>query len=214
MNRITGLKTPINENNFYYNELATIITDDIFENLNCGIKYDNTQYEWPYDLSIDKEENLRYMNFTYSVDRIPSHEFTKNDIVGSSGLDEICIPHVKIHMLMEARKWIKGHYYNFAQVIGVIAHELHHLTQDFELADYKTPENLVEYFLNPVEIEAFHIGFRAESSQSNKTIEECIRKYLDNFLNDDRITKKEYENIVVKWLKPEIKLLKGVNNES
>lgn len=204
----------INENSFYYNELATKITDDIFENLNYGIKYDHTQYEWPYDLSIDKEENLCYMNFTYFVDRIPSHEFTKNDIIGSSGLDEICIPHIKIHMLMEERKWIKSRYYDYAQVLGVIAHELHHLAQDFDLVDYRMPDNLIDYFLNPIEVEAFHVGFRAESAQSNKTIEHCIRKYLDSFLNDDRITKKEYENIVVKWLKPEIKLLKGVNNES
>jgi hypothetical protein len=208
------LKTPINEKNFYYNELSNKITDDIFENLNYGIKWDQTQYEWPYDISIDKEEDLRYMNFTYSVNRVPSDEFTKNDIVGCSGLDEICIPHVKIHMLIEERKWIKSQYYDYAQVLGVISHELHHLAQDFDLVEYSAPENLVDYFLNPIEVEAFHIGFRAESDQSNKSIEECIRKYLNNFLNDDRITKKEYENIIVKWLKPEIKLLKGVNNES
>ena len=208
------MRTPINENNFYYNELATKITNDIFENLNYGIKYDQTQYEWPYDLSIDKEENLRYMNFTYAVDRIPSCEFTKNDIVGSSGLDEVCIPHIKIHMLIEERKWIKSCYYDYPQVLGVIAHELHHLAQDFDLVDYQMPDNLIDYFLNPIEIEAFHVGFRAESAQSNKTIEDCIRKYLDNFLFDNRITKKQYENIVVNWLKPEIKLLKGVNNES
>jgi hypothetical protein len=208
------LKTPINENNFYYNELATKITDDIFENLNYGIKWDQTQYDWMYDISIDKEENLRYMNFTYSVDRIPKHEFTRNDIIGSSGLDEICIPHIKIHMLMEARKWIKSKYFDYAQVLGVIAHELHHLAQDFDLIEYEMPDTLIGYFLNPIEIEAFHIGFRAESAQSGKTIEDCIRKYLNNFLNDNRITKKEYEKILVKWTKPEIKLLKGVNNEN
>ena len=111
------MKTPINENNFYYNRLASRIADDIFENLNYGIKWDQTQYDWPYDLMIDKEEDIRYMNFTYSVNRIPSCEFIKNDIIGSSGMDEICMPHVKIHMLMESRKWIKNHYYEYAQVI-------------------------------------------------------------------------------------------------
>tara|TARA_B100000674_G_scaffold284181_1_gene235114 strand:+ start:799 stop:1425 length:627 start_codon:yes stop_codon:yes gene_type:complete len=208
------LKTPINKNHFYYNELASKITDDIFNNLNDGIKWDQTQYEWPYDLIIDKEEDFRYLNFSYEVKRIPKKDFIKNDIVGSSGLDEICMPHVKIHMLMQERKWIKNYDYEYAQVIGVIAHELHHLAQDFDLVRYHMPDNLVEYFLNPIEVEAFHVGFRAESAQSSKSIEECIRKYLDNFLHDDGITKQEYENIVVKWLKPEIKLLKGVNNES
>ena len=141
-------------------------------------------------------------------------DFVKNDIVASSGLDEVCMPHVKIYMLMEEKKWIKKHDYQYPQIIGVVAHELHNLAQDFDLVDYSMPDRIVDYFLNPIEVEAFHVGFRAESDQSDKTIEQCIKKYLDNFLNDGRITKKEYENIIVKWVNAEIKLLKGVNNES
>lgn len=208
------MKTPINDSSFYYNKLASKITDDIFDNLNDGIKWDQTQYDWPYDLMIDKEEDFRYVNFTFSVERVSKKDFIQNDIVGSSGLDEIGMPHIKIHMLMEENKWIKNHDYNYGQVIGVIAHELHHLTQDFELVDYKMPDNIVDYFLNPIEIEAFHIGFRAESIQNSESIQSCIERYLDNFLKDYRINQKEYEKILVNWLQPEIKLLKGVNNES
>lgn len=208
------METPINELSFYYNKLAREITDDIFNNLNDGIKWDQTQYEWPYDLLIDKEEDFRYLNFTYSVERISKKYFIKNDIVGSSGLDEACMPHIKIHMLMQERKWIKNYDYGYAQIIGVIAHELHHLAQDFESADYKMPDNIVDYFLNPIEVEAFHIGFRAESNENLESIANCIKRYLNNFLNDNRINQEEYEKIFVKWLKPEIKLLKGVNNES
>jgi hypothetical protein len=214
MNRKTGLKTPINELSFYYNELSEKITEEIICNLSDGIKWDQTQFEWPYDLMIDKEENLRYFNFTFTVERIPKEDFIKNDIVASSGLDEACMPHIKIHMLMEERKWIKNHDYDYAQVMGVISHELHHLTQDFDLVDYKMSENIVDYFLNPIEVEAFHVGFRAESDQNSEPIENCIKRYLDNFLNDNRINQEEYEKILVKWLQPEIKLLKGVNNES
>ena len=208
------MKTPINELSFYYNKLSSEIANDIFNNLNDGIKWDQTQYEWPYDLLIDKEEDFRYLNFTYSVERIPTKDFIKNDIVGSSGLDEACMPHVKIHMLMQERKWIKNYDYVYSQVIGVIAHELHHLTQDFELVDYKMSNNIVDYFLNPIEVEAFHVGFRAESNQNSEPIEDCIKRYLSNFLSDNRINQEEYEKIFVKWLKPKIKLLKGVNNES
>ena len=75
MNRKNGLKTPINELSFYYNRLASEIADDIFDNLNDGIKWDQTQYEWPYDLLIDKEGDFRYLNFTYSVERIPTEDF-------------------------------------------------------------------------------------------------------------------------------------------
>ena len=213
MNRKTGLKTPINELNFYYNELSDKIADDIFTNLGNGIKWDQTQYDWPYDLIIEKEEDLRYLNFTFSVERVPKKDFIKNDIVASSGLDEACMPHIKIHMLMEERKWIKNHDYDFAQVMGVISHELHHLAQDFELINYSMPDNIVDYFLNPIEIEAFHIGFRAESDQNLESIEEPIKRYLNNFLNTNVISQEEYEKILVKWMKPEIKLLKGVSNE-
>lgn len=208
------MKTLVNNLGFYYNKLAIKIADDIFENLNDGIKWDQTQYEWPYDLLIDKEEDSRYLNFTYSVERITHEDFIKNDMIGSSGLDEAYMPHVKIKMLMQERKWIKNHDYDYAQVIGVVAHELHHLVQDFELVDYRMPDNIVDYFLDPIEVEAFHIGFRAESAQKLEPIENCIKRYLNNFLNCNAINQKEYEKILVNWLKPEIKLLKGVNNES
>ena len=208
------MKTQINDLRFYYKELGEKIANDIFNNLSDGIKWDQTQYEWPYDLIIEKEENLSYLNFTFSVERIPKKDFIKNDIFASSGLDEACMPHIKVHMLMEERKWIKNHDYDYAQLIGVISHELHHLTQDFELVEYKMPDNVVDYFLNPIEVEAFHIGFRAESNQNLEPIENSIKRYLDNFLNDGRINEKEYEKILVNWLQPEIKLLKGVNNES
>ena len=100
--------------------------------------------------------------------------------------------------------------YKYAEIAGVVAHELHHLTQNFDIAIRpKEYSPIVNYFLNPIEIEAFHIGFRAEADISDKTIDACIRKYLDNFLKK-RITMKEYEKIRVKWLNPKIKLLKGV----
>ena len=54
------MKTPVNELSFYYNELSNKIADDIFSNLADGIKWDQTQYDWPYDIMIDKEEDLRY----------------------------------------------------------------------------------------------------------------------------------------------------------
>ena len=73
----------------------------------------------------------------------------------------------------------------------------------------------VKYFLMPAEIEAYHIGFRAEADISGMSIEYCIKKYLDNHLNAKNLNKHEYESILVKWLNPKIELLKGViNNES
>ena len=203
------METKINEKNFYYNDLVYKISEDILENLSLSIKYDQTQYHWPYKLKIDEEEE--YLNFTYSVARIPVEHFTKNDIVGSSGPDECCMPHVNIQMLLQERKWMRKHQYEYAEIANVVAHELHHLAQDFELVDYSfDQESIIDYFLNPLEVEAFHIGFRAESDITGRSIEYCIRTYLNNFVENDLITKKECESILVKWLNPEIKLLKGV----
>ena len=202
------MKAKINEKDFYYNNLTHEITEYILENLSLSINYDQTQYHWPYNLKIDDEEE--YLNFTWSVYRIPSIHFIKNDIIGSSGLDSCCLPHIDIKMMMKERKWLKNHDYEYAKIAGVVAHELHHLTQDFSLSI--KPEEyspIANYFLSPIEIEAFHIGFRAEADIASKTIDACIRKYLDNFLKKS-ITMKEYEKIRVKWLNPEIKLLKGV----
>ena len=202
------MKAKINEKNFYYNDLTKEITDYILENLDLSINYDQNQYHWPYNLKIDDEEE--YLNFTYSVCRIPSIHFVKDDIIGSSGLDSCYLPHIDIKMLLQERKWLKNHKYKYAEIAGVVAHELHHLTQNFDIAIRpKKYSPIVNYFLNPIEIEAFHIGFRAEADISDKTIDACIRKYLDNFLKK-RITMKEYEKIRVKWLNPKIKLLKGV----
>ena len=121
------------------------------------------------------------------------------------------MPHVNIQMLLQERKWMRKHQYEYAEIANVVAHELHHLAQDFELVDYSfDQESIIDYFLNPLEVEAFHIGFRAESDITGRSIEYCIRTYLSNFVENDLITKKECESILVKWLKPEIKLLKGV----
>ncbi len=206
------MKAIINEPHFYYKDLVLEITDDILENLSLSINYDQRQYYWPYDMKIDDEEE--YLNFTYNVDRYSNQSFSKDDIFATSGLDECCLPHVKMNMIIRKNKWMKKHTYKYAGIANVVAHELHHLTQDFDLVDYKPGEKLIDYFLNPIEIEAFHIGFRAEADLSGKSIERCIRLYLDNYLNDNRINKKEYESIFVKWLNPAIKLLKGVSNES
>ena len=217
------MKTPINKLNFYYNEVTKKITNDILDNLEMSISYDQTQYDWPYDLKIDEEE-FYYFNFTYSIERIPKKYFIKNDITGTSGLDECCMPHVKINMLLQERKWMKNHNYKFAEIANVVAHELHHLTQDIAYFSIEGVEDkprhirenpYVKYFLMPAEIEAYHIGFRAESDLSGKSIEYCIKKYLDNHLNAKNLNKHEYENILVNWLNPKIELLKGaINNES
>ena len=116
------------------------------------------------------------------------------------------------------------HIAEFAEIANVVAHELHHLTQDIAYFSIEGIEDkprhmrenpYVKYFLMPAEIEAYHIGFRAEADISGRSIEQCIKKYLDNHYNANNLNKNEYEKILVKWLNPEIKLLKGViNNES
>ena len=121
-------------------------------------------------------------------------------------------------------RYDKRHNYNYAEIANVVAHELHHLTQDMLYFSIEGIEDkprhmrenpYVKYFLMPAEIEAFHIGFRAESDISGMSIERCIKKYLNSYAKSGALNSFEYEKILVNWLNPEIKLLKGViNNES
>ena len=66
----------------------------------------------------------------------------------------------------------------------MVAHELHHLAQNMENNSYDrslkhTGENAsLSYLLDPYEIEAFHIGIRAQSQLSGKSFELIASNYI------------------------------------
>ena len=205
----------LNNKDFYYNELTHKITDEIIQGLHAGINFEQLHYHWPYK-KIKLVDDEEYFNLTYHVSRIKKDKWKGNDIRGSSGPDYCGYPHIELEFIYKERKWIKSHDFKFSSIINVVAHELHHIAQNIQHLNMHGIEDIprhmrenpyVKYFLNPYEIEAFKIGFRAESDVTGKTINECIELYLENYLQSNLINKKEFEAICVNWLNTEVKLV-------
>jgi hypothetical protein len=205
----------LNDNNFYYNDLTHTVTNDILQGLNCGINLEQLHYYWPYKkIKLVNEEE--YFNLTYHVSRIKKDKWKGNDIRGSSGPDYCGYPHIELEFLYKERKWIKNHDYKFGSVINIVAHELHHIAQNIQHFSIHGIEDIprhmrenpyVKYFLNPYEVEAYHVGFRAESAMTGKAILTCIENFLENYLKINLINKKEFDIICVNWLNVEVKLV-------
>lgn len=206
----------LNDKDFYYNELTHKIADEVIQGLNCGINFENLHFWWPYK-KIKLMHDEEYLNLTYNVIRIKRKNWKDDDIRGSTGPDYCGYPHVHLEFLYKARKWIKNHSYDLGSVVNVVAHELHHAAQKINnINKYEDIEDIprhmrenpyVKYFLNPYEVEAYEVGFRAESSVTGRTIEDCIERYLMNYFKKDLLTKEEYNKICVNWLNSEVKLV-------
>jgi hypothetical protein len=70
----------------------------------------------------------------------------------------------------------------------------------------------MNYFMCPAEVEAFHVGYRAESFITGKTMEELMRAYLENY--KDELTDEQIETIIVAWLNPTFEVFNyDVNQE-
>lgn len=205
----------LNDYKFYYNDLTNKITTEILEGISSGINFEHLHYYWPYKkIKLVNEEE--YLNLTYHIERIKKQDWKGNDIRGSSGPDYCGYPHITIEFIYKERKWIKNHDFKERLIANVVAHELHHIAQNIESFNQHGCENIprhmrenpyVKYFLNPYEIEAYQIGFRAESDYSGDTIEKCIERYLSHYKLSKIISQKEYEFIFVKWLNAEVKLV-------
>ena len=191
----------LNDKDFYYNELTHKITDEVISGLDSGINFEQLHFWWPYKkikLMYDEE----YLNLTYNIVRIKEEKWIDNDIRGSTGPDYCGYPHVNLEFLYKAKKWIKNHNYKRCMISNVIAHELHHAAQKINnINQYEHIEDIprhmrenpyVKYFLNPYEVEAYQVGFRAEASVAGCTITNCIERYLINYLKKDLLTKEEY----------------------
>ena len=211
----------LDNKNFYYNKLTHTITKDILDGLSSGISFEQLHYYWPYK-SIRIVDNEEYLNFTYQVSRIKKESWKGDDIRGSSGPDHCGYPHIELEFLYKERAWIKNHKYKEWMIANVVAHELHHIAQNIQHFNIHEIEDIprhmrenpyVKYFLNPYEVEAYQIGFRAESNISGKSIEQCIERFLSNYLKSKIISNEEYNAIFVNWLNVDVKLVE-VNNES
>jgi len=197
----------INCQNFFYNDLSIMLAENIANSLQkskkkdagylnwiypCRILNDYSQVEWQYEVVRDDSDFIRQRGF---------------DIWASAGANIFDEPSISMTIILPKNTWLKKNRINFANLVGVAAHEIHHLAQNIDdsyyevdaskyLSKIKKPTNRIRYLLDPVEIGAFKVGFRAESMLSGRAEKSIILEYLDNF----SLSKRSATIIANAWL--------------
>ena len=176
----------IEEEGFFYQENAAVIVDSIIELFESGIKSFESYDQWQYDVpSSSLEESYTHFNWYFEVSRAVVSDITfEYSFFGLAGRDYFDEPSITITIVIPKGKHQKKIKIDRAELFDVVAHELHHLAQNMENNSYDrslkhTGENAsLSYLLDPYEIEAFHIGIRAQSQLSGKSFELIASSYI------------------------------------
>jgi len=174
------------DDKFFYNRL---VEDLIFKIQNRKTGSFSFYVDWPYDRDM---ESFKFKYKTVRSDNIDYHGECSADYDGQ----------MQISVLFYGTK----NNIEIQSLANVLAHEIHHLTQtgDYKINKrYKSPifnDNSFNYFCEPCEVEAFLIGFRAESYYSGYSVEECIDNYLLDYIKYAYITIEQSEIVKDLWL--------------
>ena len=195
--------TIFNDPNFYYNDLSRSIADEILSALKSGISSSRAYALWEYPIFIDAEDDLIEWTFDVQyVDDVGSRSF---DVWASAGFNEDYIPEVTFTIVLPRDVALEDNNIDYAELFGAVEHELHHIAQKNEgTCDYEgeTDNDQVRYYLNPTEIPAFHIGFRAQCALSGADMETEMRSYLSG----QEIDADETELIIGAWMNPSFEI--------
>ena len=191
------------DSNFYYNDLSRSIADEILNALKSGISNSRAYALWEYPIFIDAEDDLIEWTFDVQyVDDVGSRSF---DVWASAGFNEDYIPEVTFTIVLPRGVALEDNNIDYAELFGAVAHELHHIAQKNEgTCEYEgeTDNDQVRYYLNPTEIPAFHIGFRAQCALSGADMETEMRSYLSG----QEVDADETELIIGAWLNPSFEI--------
>jgi len=192
-----------NDPNFYYNDLTHTIADKITRLLKIGVSSSRAFALWEHPIFIDAEDDLIQWGFDVQyVDDVGDRSF---DVWASAGFNEDYIPEVTFTIVLPRGVALEDNDIDYPELFGTIAHELHHIAQKNEgICEYEgeTNNKQVRYYLNPTEIPAFHIGFRAQCALSGADMETEMRSYLS--LQD--IDTDETELIIGAWMNPNFEI--------
>ncbi len=188
---------------FYYNDLSQTIADEILSALKSGVSSSRAYALWEYPIFIDAEDDLIEWTFDVQyVDDVGSRLF---DVWASAGFNEDYIPEVTFTIVLPRGTALEDSNIDYAELFGAVAHELHHIAQKNEgTCEYEgeTDNDQVRYYLNPTEIPAFHIGFRAQCALSGADMETEMRSYLSG----QEIDTDETELIIGAWMNPSFEI--------
>lgn len=191
---------------FFYQELVEEIAFQVWSSLSSGEKSVSGYVNWVYDKRI--LQGIPVVEWNYQIIRYDDIDY-EYDIWANAGPNESFESSLNLSFVLRKGKHIKKHTIPYAEIYSTIAHELHHIAQnlcekDSELLDRIVPnldpDHKMNYFMCPAEVEAFHVGYRAESFITGKPMEELMRAYLENY--KDELTDEQIETIIVAWLNP------------
>ena len=172
----------IYDDNFFYQETAEPIVDSILMLLSQGIQSFESYEQWLYDAPLSsEEENYQHFNWRFSVLRTNDAPEWNYDIIGFAGRDCFDEPSVEVGIILPKGKHQKKIKIKRAELFDVVSHEILHLAQNIENSVFhrnKKEKGKLSYFLDPFEIEAFHVGIRAQSKLANLKFEDVARSYL------------------------------------
>jgi len=178
----------LNDKNFFYEEISRSVSDQIIDLVSMGIGMFLEYEVWEYDIDIaENEYDEPIIKWVYNVTRVPHHVFEESkreyDLTATAGYDECGELSIYINLIIKKGAWLKKVEIAYPELLGVIAHEIHHLTQNDKAilhATYEGDDNneTIQYLLEPAEIEAFHIGFRAQCAISGEDMRTAMLAYL------------------------------------
>ena len=172
----------IHDQNFFYQEAAEDVVTSILGLCKQGIKSFESHECWPYAIPISTdEEDYRHFNWKFEVFRSDELSDEAYDLIGFAGRDCFDEPSIEIGVVLPKGKHQKKTDLCRASLFDVVCHELHHLAQNIDNNHYSRPskeEGKISYFLDPFEIEAFHIGTRAHAAMSGLEFDEIARSYV------------------------------------
>lgn len=172
----------IHDQNFFYQETAEDVVNSILGLYKQGIKSFESHELWSYDVPIStEEEDHKYFNWKFEVFRSDELDDEAYDLIGFAGRDCHDEPSIEIGVVLPKGKHQKKTKLCRASLFDVVCHELHHLAQNIDNNHFSRPskeEGKISYFLDPFEVEAFHIGTRAHAAISGLAFEEIARNYI------------------------------------
>ena len=195
----------LNDEKFFYEEISRSVAEQIICLASKGIDMFLEYEVWEYDIDIAENEYEKpIIKWVYNVARVPAKVFEESgrsyDLTATAGYDECGELSIYINLVLKKGAWLKKVEIDYAELVGVIAHEIHHITQndkDILRVPYQGDDDnkVIQYLLEPAEIEAFHIGFRAQCAISGEDMKTAMLAYLAY----RELNSKQLDEVVNAW---------------
>lgn len=199
---------------FYYAEVVGPIVRDIVDAIESGLEVLNLECEWYYPIAVATwRENWEGLGSYFTLDFSVLREEYPNDhegwdIKGFSGWGNVGA-NIEIELSISHDFDLASFRDTcFPELVNVVAHEIHHLTQyrgPFErpgLLPYveKRGQTHFEYFTSRTEVPAFVVGFRAESALTGNSVKYLATQYLLRQVAANLISEDQKEEILDRWV--------------